>query len=151
MRDRKDDIKLLAYTFIEKYNRLCARNVQSISQEALRKLEKYSWEENNVRELEREIQRAVVLAKESQIIRPDMIFAQNLMEEKPEPKHWLDWEYTRAQKYNKKMFLSSYLHHKIACAQGNKSKAAQLSGLASPNFHRLLRQLETMEKEEDSE
>lgn len=151
LRDRKDDIKLLAYTFIEKYNRLCARNVQSISQEALRKLEAHSWQENNVRELEREIQRAIVLARDNQVITKEMIFAQAPIEESREQKHWLDWEYARAQKYNKKMFLSSYLQHKLACAQGNKSKAAQLSGLASPNFHRLLRQLETMDKEEDSE
>ena len=117
----------------------------------MRKLEKHAWQENNVRELEREIQRAVVLAKESQMITQEMIFAQSPIEDVLEPQDWLEWEYTRAQKYHKKIFLASYLQHKLAQAQGNKSKAAQLSGLASPNFHRLLRQLEAMNKEEDSE
>ena len=151
LRDRKNDIKLLAYTFIEKYNALCARNVQSISHKALEKLESHSWSENNVRELEREIQRAVVLAQNGQTIDESMIFAAGNKAEYKEEVDWLGWAYADAQRYNKKQFLDAYLHHQLARAQGNKTKAARLSGLASPNFHRLLRQLEGMKEEEGSE
>lgn len=151
LRERKEDIKFLAYTFIEKYNTLCARNVQSISQKALQKLEGYSWCENNVRELEREIQRAVVLAQDSHTLEEHMVFASHTNTEPKEEKDWLEWSYADAQQYNKKNFLHAYLHHQLHRAQGNKTQAARLSGLASPNFHRLLRQLERMNKEEGSD
>ena len=153
LRARKADIQLLAYTFVEKYNKLCHRNVQHISAAALRKLEAYDWHKNNVRELEREIQRAVVLAKDATVIEENMLFVQQSRQEALAEEtdiSWLDWEYMEAQKHNQKLFLEQYIRHKMAQAQGNKSLAARLSGLASPNFHRLLRKLEGWQEEEDS-
>ena len=63
LRKRLEDIQLLAYHFIEQYNDPCNRQVRSISADALHILERYDWHRNNVRELQREIQRALVRAK----------------------------------------------------------------------------------------
>ena len=62
LRDRIEDVQILAYHFLEKYNHLCQGKVQRIGPGALRMLESHDWGNNNVRELEREIQRGVVRA-----------------------------------------------------------------------------------------
>jgi len=150
LRDRKEDIQLLAYTFVEKYNKLCGRDVQSIDPDALKELESYDWSRNNVRELEREIQRAVVRARQEQILTKAMISLPKDLSTatKTAEKEWLELEYHQAQKYQKRVFLEQYIQYKLECAAGNKSKAARLAGLASSNFHRLLRQLESLQEEE---
>ena len=61
LRERKDDIPLLAQHFIEKYNRLFVRNIQSISESGMRKLMAYQWP-GNVRELENIIERAAIIS-----------------------------------------------------------------------------------------
>ena len=149
LRDRKEDIQLLAYSFIEKYNHLCARNVQSISAQALQRLEAYDWDRNNVRELEREIQRAVVRAQERTILEEDMLFqTKSPHRSQQTSEDWLAGSYSDAQKHNKRKFLRAFIDHKLKCAHGNKSEAARISGMLPSNFSRLIRQLEELETEE---
>jgi transcriptional regulator with PAS, ATPase and Fis domain len=61
LRERKEDIPLLARMFIEEFNRQDNRQVRGLSAEAERELERYRWP-GNVRELRNVIQRAVVLS-----------------------------------------------------------------------------------------
>jgi DNA-binding NtrC family response regulator len=61
LRDRRDDIPLLARTFIEEFNRQDNRQVRGLTPEAERELERYHWP-GNVRELRNVVQRAVVLS-----------------------------------------------------------------------------------------
>jgi DNA-binding NtrC family response regulator len=61
LRERKDDIPLLAKTFVEEFNRQDNRQVRGLSPETERALDRYSWP-GNVRELRNVIQRAVVLS-----------------------------------------------------------------------------------------
>jgi Nif-specific regulatory protein len=62
LRERKDDIPLLVNHFLEKYAERDKKQMQGISQEALRLLQSYNWP-GNVRELENVIERAVVLCR----------------------------------------------------------------------------------------
>ena len=66
LRDRKDDIPVLVEHFIAKYGARLARDVMSISRDALRALMDYPWP-GNVRELENTIERAMVLADSDRI------------------------------------------------------------------------------------
>jgi|SRR5581483_4684367 DNA-binding NtrC family response regulator len=61
LRQRKEDIPILAAFFLEKYSRENARPIRRITPEALRPLVAYAWP-GNVRELENVIERAVVLS-----------------------------------------------------------------------------------------
>jgi DNA-binding NtrC family response regulator len=61
LRERKEDIPLLAKTFIEEFNRQDNRQVRGLNPEAEKALERYAWP-GNVRELRNVIQRAVVLS-----------------------------------------------------------------------------------------
>ncbi len=66
LRERKDDIPLLANYFIKKYSERDNRKLMGISQEALRLMQSYNWP-GNVRELENVIERALLLAKTNTI------------------------------------------------------------------------------------
>jgi DNA-binding NtrC family response regulator len=61
LRERREDIPLLARNFIEEFNRQDNRQVRGMSGEADKELERYHWP-GNVRELRNVIQRAVVLS-----------------------------------------------------------------------------------------
>jgi len=62
LRERPDDIPLLAEAFVAKYCREMRKPEKGLSKEAMALLEKYHWP-GNVRELENTIERAVILAE----------------------------------------------------------------------------------------
>ncbi len=71
LRERREDIPLLAQFFLEKYSRELGKNVRSISSYALDTLMNYSFP-GNVRELENIIERSAAL-ESSSIILPDSL------------------------------------------------------------------------------
>lgn len=66
LRERKEDIPLLANFFIEKFNRETGKRIQGLSSTAMRIFMDYDWP-GNVRELENAIEHAFVLCENSQI------------------------------------------------------------------------------------
>lgn len=60
LRERKEDIPLLAEHFIKRFNTEMGKNVETISPECLQALGDYAWP-GNVRELENMVERALVL------------------------------------------------------------------------------------------
>lgn len=68
LRDRREDIPVLAQHFLEKYATAKRKSFQGFDTKALDALAKYDWAENNVRELENEIERAVIYAKSGGMI-----------------------------------------------------------------------------------
>jgi len=71
LKERIDDIRPLAYHFIEKYNIRNNKQIQDLSNEACEALESYQWP-GNVRELENAIERAIVLTRSNTINRNDL-------------------------------------------------------------------------------
>ncbi|MBI5560715.1 MAG: sigma-54-dependent Fis family transcriptional regulator [Deltaproteobacteria bacterium] len=72
LRDRKEDIPLLAEYFLERHCKKCNKTVKGISGAAISLLSQYPWP-GNVRELENLIERLVVLAKDGSEITCDDI------------------------------------------------------------------------------
>ncbi|HEY2964559.1 MAG TPA: sigma 54-interacting transcriptional regulator [Pyrinomonadaceae bacterium] len=70
LRERREDIMLLANYFVEKYRAMCNRKLKGISPEARASLLAYDWP-GNVRELENTIERAVVLGTTDWILPKD--------------------------------------------------------------------------------
>lgn len=71
LRQRKQDIPLLAEHFLHRYAQETHRPVDHISREALDEMMVYDWP-GNVRELENAIERAVVVGKARQILPEDL-------------------------------------------------------------------------------
>jgi PAS domain S-box-containing protein len=71
LRQRKEDIPLLVNHFIHDYNEKADKNIQGLSQHAMRIFLDYNWP-GNVRELENAIEHAFVLCNGAQINVPDL-------------------------------------------------------------------------------
>jgi DNA-binding NtrC family response regulator len=69
LRERREDVPLLAKHFIHKYCRISDLDLKTISQEAMKMLMNYNWP-GNVRQLENSIERAVALVGTRNIILP---------------------------------------------------------------------------------
>lgn len=84
LRERKEDIPLLAEHFIEKYNRENNKDIKYVGPEALEMMLNYRWP-GNIRELENVMERAIVLAESNaSLITPDLL-PMSVQIYKPEP------------------------------------------------------------------
>src|SRR5436853_621397 len=66
LRERREDIPLLARHFLESFRKTMEKPIEGISPEAMRRLESYDWP-GNVRELENTMERAVALESSREI------------------------------------------------------------------------------------
>jgi DNA-binding NtrC family response regulator len=71
LRERKEDIPLLAAHFLDKYAKQESKEIEGIAPDALELLMAYNWP-GNVRELENAIERAVVLATTREVTPKDL-------------------------------------------------------------------------------
>ena len=69
LRERKEDIPLLARRFLKKYARRMNRRIDSIPASAMNAMLEYHWP-GNVRELENFIERSVILSRDSELQPP---------------------------------------------------------------------------------
>lgn len=74
LRERKEDIPILANFFRQKYATMMNKNIKSISAEAMKFLTEHEWR-GNVRELENAIERAIVVGKKEIIGNEDLPFS----------------------------------------------------------------------------
>ena len=82
LRERKEDIELLALHFLEQYSQELNKDVRGIGKGALEMMINYDWP-GNVRELENVIERAVVIGKKRKITRADLPFQDGVTVRKP--------------------------------------------------------------------
>src|SRR3989441_13254977 len=66
LRERREDIPLLARFFLERFRKSMEKSIEGIEPEAMRRLESYDWP-GNVRELENTMERAVALETTNEI------------------------------------------------------------------------------------
>ena len=71
LKDRKEDIPLLAYHFLDRYSREAKKGIKGISKEAMKLLLEYPWP-GNVRELENTIERAVIMTDQDHLVPNDL-------------------------------------------------------------------------------
>jgi Nif-specific regulatory protein len=134
LRDRRDDIPLLAGYFALRSSKNVGRSVKGISPEARRCLVQYDWP-GNIRELENAVERAVVLGT-TELIQPEDL-PEALLEKQAVPGVHLT-EYHQAVKETKRQLVLKAFQD----AGGNYAQAARLLGLHPNNLHRLIRTLD---------
>ena len=61
LRERREDIPLLVWAFVEEFSKAMGKSVEAIAKASLRALQQYPWP-GNVRELRNTIERAMILA-----------------------------------------------------------------------------------------
>jgi two-component system NtrC family response regulator len=71
LRERGEDIDLLASSFLSHFNKEYGKNIKAFSSETLSQLQSYKWP-GNVRELENRVKRAVIMARGNRIMPEDL-------------------------------------------------------------------------------
>jgi len=144
LRERREDIPLLAMRFLQAFAEENQRPVSGFTPEAMDVLMEYSWP-GNVRELENAIERAVVLCSGEEIdvevlpraLRPEM-------EKMPVPElppEGLDYRRAVAQ------FQLRLLEKALEKSGGVQRKAAELLGLSPTTFSEIRRRLSRQREE----
>jgi two-component system response regulator GlrR len=132
LREREEDIVLLARHFLAKYTAKFRTSVREFSPDALQKLVCYSWP-GNVRELENVIQRAVVLADQA-VLRADHICLGDAAEGRPELQ---SFQQLKAKAIDQ--FEEAYIRRLLLIYEGNITKAAAGAGKDRRAFWELMR------------
>jgi Nif-specific regulatory protein len=70
LRERTEDLPLLASHFLKRYNQEFGRRIAGFSQQAMEMLQSYKWP-GNVRELENEVQRLVIQVEDDAFVQPE--------------------------------------------------------------------------------
>jgi Nif-specific regulatory protein len=136
LRERREDIPMLARYFAAKHGKRLTRKLAGISPEALARLEAYDWP-GNVRELENAIERAVVLGATGLIIPEDLPEA---VLDALEVSGGLGGYHDRVREEKKRAILAA-----LGRAGGSYTEAAKLLGIHPNYLHRLVRNLNLRE------
>ncbi|MGW8300568.1 MAG: sigma-54-dependent transcriptional regulator [Desulfobacterales bacterium] len=127
LRERKEDIPLLAGHFLDKYSRQVDKKISGFSPSASRKLLHHHWP-GNVRELENSVESAVAMADKS-VITEDLILQMHPSAD----------EGLKPLKDAKNDFEKDYLIQLISITRGNITEAAKLAGKYRADLYELLK------------
>ena len=129
LRERGNDIILLADHFLQKYAHKYKKEILGLTREAKQKLMKYEWP-GNVRELQHAMERAVILSQNTWM-RPNDFMLTPVVEKNDAVKEILNLEELEAHAVKRAMKL---------CA-GNISSASELLGITRYQLYRKIEKL----------
>ena len=129
LRERREDIPLLANHFLEKFTREMQKTIDRFSTAAMEKMMAYEWP-GNVRELENAVECAVAMS-DAPLIDVDIILHN--------PRQATTDEDLKPFKDAKENFERRYLMQLMQLTQGNISQAAKLAGKYRADLYALLR------------
>ncbi|MBI3535629.1 MAG: hypothetical protein HY072_09135 [Deltaproteobacteria bacterium] len=126
LRERKDDIELLAKFFIHKEDIL-------LSQEALILLQHHSWP-GNVRELEQVIKRALVFVEGNEILAKDLEFDDSVKQYQDQSEKYQELNFYEAQMEFSKEFINKALNNH----EQDRTRTAAHLGISERTLYRIL-------------
>ncbi len=129
LRERLEDIPLLASHFLEIYNRKYEKSIRKLSDATLARMNKYHWP-GNVRELQHAIERAVIMSS-SQVLQPeDFHFGSTAGRSEDDGLTFDEYNLEDMEKLLIRKALHKY--------QGNITQAAEALGLTRSSLYRRL-------------
>jgi len=135
LRERREDLPLLALHFLEVYKKRSNKNISGITEKALSRLRRHDWP-GNVRELENAIERAVILAQGRMITVDDLPDAVKGAETETDAKKTVELEIGTTMDDVEKHVILETLNY----TRGDKSRAAQILGIGRKTLYRKLQQ-----------
>jgi len=127
LRERGQDILLLAEYFLQKFNNKYKKQVKGITSDAKTKLENYNWP-GNVRELQNAVERAVILSSGNKLTANDFI----LQPAETRRKH-------EQESLNLEQMEQEAIEKALKRCQGNMNKAAEMLGITRFALYRKIK------------
>ncbi len=129
LRERGEDIPLLANAFLQRYAEESSRKVTGFAVEARRAIAEYNWP-GNVRELENRVRRAVIMAEQRRVSLEDLGLA-------PSYARYSSMTLREARDAVDRELVEAAL----ARSDGNMSRAAEELGISRPTLYELIDKL----------
>lgn len=129
LRERGNDIQLLADYFLARYARKYKKEIRGLSRDARSKLQNYNWP-GNVRELQHAIERAVILS-DGTMLRPENFMLQPTVSNKT----------ADLEELNLSILEKEAIERALRRAEGNVTRAAELLGITRFALYRKLDKL----------
>ncbi len=138
LRERREDIPLLANYFLSKYNAQLKKSITGFSEEAMAVLREYKFP-GNVRELENLLQRAVMLTKSSIILADE--FRELASSPTPDAASIpiVSNVMSESRAHVLALFERRFIEEQLARHGGNVSAAAKASRMTRQNMQRLMK------------
>ena len=135
LRERSEDVPLLAAHFLRKYCQDFGRAVTGFSQQAMEMLQAYRWP-GNVRELENEVQRLVIQVDDEEFVQPEHLSpkirqSEGVLERMHPTKGTLREMMDQVEKW---MLIEALKEH-----GNNKSQTAKTLGITREGLHKKLK------------
>ncbi|HKG14451.1 MAG TPA: sigma-54 dependent transcriptional regulator [Pyrinomonadaceae bacterium] len=140
LRDRREDVPLLVEHFNIRFSRAYKKRPKRFEPSAVEALQSYSWP-GNVRELRNTIERVVIMHTGAKVSAPDLPV---LGGEEPLPAPARFSSFREAGEAHQRDFIRA----KLAEAEGNVSRAAELMGMDRSHLYRRMKALGINVREE---
>lgn len=128
LRERIEDIPLLADHFIKSYGNKYRKDIKGLSASAVSKLEKYPWP-GNIRELQHAVERAIIMSDNESLTPEDFFF----LNQRPDSQINVD-----SDTFNLDDVEKNVIQKAVNKYNGNISKAAKELGLTRASLYRRL-------------
>ncbi|MBS5109733.1 MAG: sigma-54-dependent Fis family transcriptional regulator [Phocaeicola vulgatus] len=129
LRERGEDVLLLADYFLQRYTHKYKKEINGLSREAKQKLMRYHWP-GNVRELQHAIERAIILS-DSPLLKPANFMLQ------PQPEKRVNTD----EILNLEQLERNAIERAMKRSEGNLSRAAEYLGITRYALYRKLEKL----------
>jgi two-component system nitrogen regulation response regulator NtrX len=133
LRDRLEDVPSLVEHFNEKFSRAYGKPPKKFEADAIEALQNYTWA-GNVRELRNTIERVVIMHAKQKVTASDL---PPLGGEEPKPAQLKFSSFKEASEAHQRGFIRA----KLAEAEGNVTRAAELMGIDRSHLYRRMRSL----------
>jgi len=139
LRERKEDIRFMAFSFLKEFSPKFGRPIKGIEPEALALLEKYPWK-GNIRELRNAIERAVLLLDGDELKVKNFSFLNNgILPEQKDDEEFVLKIPSAGIKID--FVLKALIQKTLRITNGNQVKAAKVLGLSRSKLRYRMEQL----------
>jgi two-component system NtrC family response regulator len=128
LREREDDVIILAQFFLQLYATEYKRNIKSFSDDGLHALKKHSWP-GNIRELQNKVKSSVIMSLTTQVTAFDLGFFDA---------EGMEYELSLNLRVVREQAETLAIQKAHALSEGNMSKAAELLGITRPTLYSLI-------------
>ncbi len=143
LRERVQDIPLLANSFIREFNVRFNKRVSSITEDALSKMMSFSWP-GNVRELKNSIEKIMNFKEDETITLEDL---PEELKNIREGKHSFNHSFKEIKKEAVNHVSKDYIKGLLSLCRGNVTKAALKAQMDRGNFRKLMKRFSVSAKE----
>lgn len=138
LRERGDDIPLLAGHFLMKYNNQLKKSIQRFSDESIHLLRNYSYP-GNVRELENIVERAVMLTHGEVMLPHDIGELHAPLVSSSSALPIVSSVFSKSRAHVIGLFEKKFVAQQLSLFRGNVTAAAKASKMTRQNFQRLMK------------